>query len=197
MTELTALEQELRAASAALSKAGVRFALVGGLAASVRAEVRFTRDIDLAVAVSDDTEAEALVLALHGSGYRPVASVEHDTRGRLATVRLLAQSGIKVDLLFAASGIEQETVQRATVVRLPLVGEMAVARAEELLAMKILSMADRRLQDRLDAQHLLERGPGVDLGCVRDNLRLIATRGYDRGLDLEARLDSLLAEVGS
>ena len=35
------------------------FALVGGLAVSVRGEVRTTRDVDLAVAVQDDEELEA------------------------------------------------------------------------------------------------------------------------------------------
>jgi hypothetical protein len=44
-----------------------------------------------------------------------VASVEHDTLKRLATVRLLSPAGVKIDLLFASSGIEHETVERATV----------------------------------------------------------------------------------
>ena len=37
-----------------------RLALVGGLAVSARAEPRFTRDVDLAVAVVSDDEAERL-----------------------------------------------------------------------------------------------------------------------------------------
>jgi hypothetical protein len=36
---------------------------------SVRAEVRFTRDVDLAVQVSSDAEAEAVVSRLAGNGY--------------------------------------------------------------------------------------------------------------------------------
>jgi hypothetical protein len=47
-----------------LRERGVAFALVGGLAVSVRSEVRFTRDVDLAVAVSTDAEMEALVRIL-------------------------------------------------------------------------------------------------------------------------------------
>jgi hypothetical protein len=61
---------------------GRRFALVGGLAVSVRAEVRFTRDVDLAVHVLDDADAEQLVYDLRLIGYTAVASVEHDTRHR-------------------------------------------------------------------------------------------------------------------
>lgn len=40
---------------------GRPFALVGGLAVSFRAEVRFTRDVDLAVVVKDDADFESLV----------------------------------------------------------------------------------------------------------------------------------------
>ena len=45
----------------------------GGLAISVRGEVRTTRDVDLAVVVGDDLELEKLVADLAQAGYRPVA----------------------------------------------------------------------------------------------------------------------------
>ena len=38
--------------------------MVGGLAISVRAEVRFTRDVDIVVLVADDSEAESLTFLL-------------------------------------------------------------------------------------------------------------------------------------
>jgi len=41
------------------------WALVGGLAVSVRTEPRFTRDLNLAVAVSNDREAESILHNLH------------------------------------------------------------------------------------------------------------------------------------
>jgi hypothetical protein len=47
--------------AADLTAARVRFSVVGGHAASARTETRFTRGIDLAVAVADDREAESLV----------------------------------------------------------------------------------------------------------------------------------------
>jgi len=166
------------------------FALVGGLAVSARGEVRFTRDVDLAVAVSDDDDAERLVYDLHKAGYRPIASVEHESIARLSTVRLMSPQGVKVDLLFASCGIEQEIVARATFVDLPSIGVIPVARAEDLVAMKVLSMTDRRLQDRIDAMHLLDLAE-LDLDHVREALRVIRERGYDRGQDLEAKLASL------
>jgi hypothetical protein len=191
MSEERKLERALLLASEELARQGKAFALVGGLAVSARAEVRFTRDVDFAVAAADDREAEALVLNLGGRGYRPIASVEHEERKRLATVRLLSPEGVKVDLLFASSGLEHEIVQCASTLELFGSPGVRVAAAEELLSTKVLSMTDRRLQDRIDAQQLVAHNPDLDMARVRNNLRLIKERGFDRGEDLEAKLASL------
>jgi len=97
-----------------------------------------------------------------------------------------------VDFLFASSGLEHEIISRASTFEFPGVGTIPVAEAEELLAMKVLSMTERRLQDRIDAQQLIVSNPQPDLNRVRDNLRLITQRGFDRGENLEAKLASLL-----
>jgi len=189
-------ERALAAICQELVRRGRRFALVGGLAVSVRAEVRFTRDVDLVVLVADDSEAESLTYELRSAGYSAVASVEHETRHRLSTVRLMSPSGVKVDLLFASSGIELEIVERATPVDFGSAGTVPVACAEELLAMKILSMTDTRLQDRIDAQRLLQFTPDLDVSIVREHLGRITARGYAREQDLEAKLAALLRDVG-
>jgi hypothetical protein len=170
------------------------FALVGGLAVSVRGEVRFTRDVDLAVVVRDDSDAEQLVLDLRNDGYTPIASVEHDERDRLSTVRLMSPEGVKIDLLFASCGIEAEIVDRSTSLDVPHVGQLPCACSEELVAMKVLSMTERRLQDRMDASRLLQLGD-VDLSRVRENLELITSRGFHRDQDLQAKLDTVLAPL--
>jgi predicted nucleotidyltransferase len=194
MADPFAMEQTLAAVVLDLTDSGQRFALVGGLAVSVRAEIRFTRDVDLALHVATDAEAESLVFQLRERQYRAVAVVEHETQKRLATARLLSASGVKVDLLFASSGIEPEIVERASRVRLAATTELAVARPEELLAMKVLSMTDQRLQDRLDAQRLLACNPKLDLVATRANLELIQRRGYHRGQNLQEKLAGLLRQ---
>ena len=189
-------ELALAAICGELVRLGRRFALVGGLAVSVRAEVRFTRDVDIVVLVADDPDAESLTYELRTAGYSAVASVEHETRHRLSTVRLMSPSGVKVDLLFASSGIETEIVDRATSIDFGGVGAVPVASAEELLAMKVLSMTDVRLQDRIDAQRLLQFTPALDLSLVRGHLARITARGYAREQDLEAKLALVLRDVG-
>ncbi len=61
MTEVSAPERALAAVVQELLARGRESAVVGGLAVSVRAEVRFTHDVDVAVIVADDAEAEQLV----------------------------------------------------------------------------------------------------------------------------------------
>lgn len=185
MTDASAPERALASIADELTSRGRQFALVGGLAVSVRAEVRFTRDVDIVVLVTSDADAEVLVRDL--PGYKPIAVVEHESVQRLSTVRLEGPEGVVVDLLFASSGLEEEIVSRAEPMDLPNVGTVPVARAEELVAMKILSMRDSRLKDRMDAEQILAVG-GVDLDVVRADLALIRARGFDRGQDLEGKL---------
>lgn len=118
-----------------------RWALIGGLAVSARAEPRTTRDVDIAVAVDDDADAEAIVSELLRQGYSLEGAVEQLETGRLATVRLLppgaSSTSVIVDLLFASSGIEPEIVAGATVLAILPSGEPAVGR--------LLNYALRRL----------------------------------------------------
>ena len=113
------------------------FALVGGLAVSARTEPRFTRDLDFAIAVENDAEAESVVFALQGSGFTVVATIEHATMHRLATVRLRQHPRAPfVDLLFASCGVEPEIVGAAS--PLEILGvTLAVATVGHLIAMKL------------------------------------------------------------
>jgi hypothetical protein len=99
-----------------LTECAADYALVGGLAVTVRTRPRFTEDIDFALAVHTDEEAELLIHALVGRGYQVEASVENESTGRLATIRLIRpeEPAVVVDLLFASSGIEREVVAAAT-----------------------------------------------------------------------------------
>lgn len=191
----TQLEAELRLATENLTRLRARFALVGGLAVSIRGEVRFTRDIDLAVVCTNDTETERLAADFAAAGYEIAALVEHDDRHRLSTVRLRSRSKIFVDLLAASSGIEPEIVASATSVELPHVGELAVATAEDLLATKVLAMSDARPQDGIDARGLILANAALDLAQTRARLTLIRQRAFHRDEDLDAKLDGILRSI--
>lgn len=87
-----------------LAAFGCRWALVGGHAVSARAVPRFTKDVDLCVAVASDAEAEHVVRGFHHLGYRVLQLLEHEPTGRLGTARLAlpgsASADPELDLLF-------------------------------------------------------------------------------------------------
>lgn len=169
-----------------LEAAGLRYALVGGLAVSARAEPRLTRDIDLAVAVQNDRDAETILQDLSGRGYRIVTVVEHARMKRLATARLAPKSDrVIVDLLFASCGIEPEIVDRAEVLEILPGVTIPVARAGHLIAMKLLARDDRqRPQDLDDIRALLAIADATQRRLVTTAIDKIVERGFSRGRDL-------------
>ena len=197
---MTSLESALHRIAADLERSSVDFALIGGLAVSVRTEPRFTRDADFAIAVSGDGEAEALIRRLRAYGYEVSALVEQEAVGRLATARLAPAGdldGPVMDLLFASSGIEPEIVAGANPVELIPGLTLKVARIDHLIALKVRSRDDmQRPQDLVDLRALLRVATDADVTGARQALGLITTRGYHRGRELVPQLESLLDQRG-
>jgi predicted nucleotidyltransferase len=194
----TRIEAALRRIQADLSELGVRWALIGGFAVSARAAPRFTRDLDLAVAVPDDKAAEALVAALVARGHKAVAVVEPTAASRLATVRLVPpgenEQGVVVDLLFASSGIEAEIVAAASAIEVLPSLIVPVARAGHLLVLKVLSRDDEeRPQDAADIRALLDSLSTEDARLAAEAAALIQDRGYARSRNIVADVRAALA----
>lgn len=193
---MTSVEITLHRITADLSQVGCAFTLVGGLAVSARTEPRFTRDVDLAIAVTSDLEAEALVHRLRGAGYRIGATLEQEAVGRLATVSLEASRAphaTVVDLLFASSGIEPEIVTEAEMLNFLPDLKVRVATTGHLIALKVLSRNDMtRPWDLADLRALLRAASGHDLERARQAISLIVARGYHRDRDLETEFNDLL-----
>jgi len=188
------VELAFRRAVADLNALRVRWALIGGLAISVRSAPRFTKDLDFAVAVTNDSEAEDVVHRLGGRGYRPVEVLEQEYVERLSGVRLEhSGSDVIIDLLFASSGIENEVVAGAT--RLEVLPQLSapVATAGHLIALKILA---GRNQDLTDLGQLIPAASAADLDMARDAVRLIRARGFNQEQDVVADLDKLIADLG-
>lgn len=190
---MTNLERALLRIDLDLRQIGAEFALVGGLAVSLRAEPRTTRDVDLAVAVETDLRSEKIVHALLARGYRVGAHIEQDRVGQLASVRLELpdeqNGGVVVDLLFASSGIEREIVEAAEVLEILPGTRMRVARCPHLVAMKVLA---GRPQDLVDIESLRACLDGADYEVVQQLLELISRRGFDRQKDLASEFERLV-----
>lgn len=188
---VTRLGQTLRAVLDALPR-DQAFALVGGVAVSTRAEPRFTRDLDFAVAVEDDAEAESVVFKLQRRGFSVIATVEHAAMCRLATVRLREEPRAPlVDLLFASCGIEPE-IARAASPQTVLGASVPIATVGHLIAMKLVSRDPvRRPRDQQDLVELAKVADATEWSRAETAVVLIQQRGFSRGRDLGAALAEL------
>jgi hypothetical protein len=172
---LTRLESDLKAL-------GLRWAAIGGLAVAARAEPRTTRDLDVAIAVAGDREAEKIVLAMRSRGYFEVPNKAVEEGDEF--------DGLVVDLMFASSGVEPEIVRSAEVMQVMPRVSVPVVRSGHLYALKILA---GRPKDREDCQSLRRRMKPDDYAEARATLELIAERGFHRGKNLIAEFEHSLA----
>jgi hypothetical protein len=170
------------------------WALVGGLAVCARAEPRPTADIDIAVVTADDATAKAYVDDLLAVGYRWKKSIANAQTGRLATVKLdspAVAKDVAVDLFLASCGVEAEVVGAAEPLEVAPGLTIPVARIGHLIAVKLLWRPSEK-RDR-DLRTLIRRAGAEDLTDARHLIDSITRRGYHRGRDLGAALDSWLA----
>lgn len=190
---MTRLDDALVRASEVLNELGKGFALVGGIAVSVLTAPRSTGDVDIAVAVADDGEAEAVAGAFLAAGYGVESLLEQDETGRLAGVRVHdAGTGVGLDLMFAMCGVEPEIVASSQRIEVLPGTVLPVASIGSLIVMKQLARDDRRRpMDADDLRALREAASEDDWTEARRLVDLLAARGANRGRDLAADLSHL------
>ncbi|MCI5064556.1 nucleotidyl transferase AbiEii/AbiGii toxin family protein [bacterium] len=171
--------------------------LVGGLAVSTWTRERFTKDMDFAVAVTTDEESEQLAISMQHQGYRLTTVIEQEAHRIIATLRFRDlqdhSSEPSIDLLCGSCGIENEIVRDASVIRIAHSLELPVARLPHLLAMKILSEDEVRIQDQADIKALIQVASEGELRETRRLLQLISDRAFHRGKKLQQVFEKFIA----
>jgi predicted nucleotidyltransferase len=165
-------DQEIGAAigalARALSRCGLDFMIIGGIAVIARGVVRDTDDVDATVwSAALDLPALAAALREEGIAAR-IADAEQFARRHSVLLVRHEPTGVDVDLSLALLPFEREALDRAE--RLDLGGvRVPVALAEDLIVYKAVAWRD---EDRQDIERLLRLHAGaVDLARVR---RLVA-----------------------
>lgn len=179
-----------------IEEEGYKGALVGGVAISVWCEERFTKDLDFALVVRSDKDAENLTKKMKDRGFIIDKIFEHKPTNSLALVILNSPKNEKIpfrlDLLFMQTGIEKEVVDNSIVFDIDNNKSLRVASKGYLIALKTLSMDDTtRPQDRLDLKNLLKIATEKDLKLAREAIRLITNRGFNQSKNLLDQLKEL------
>lgn len=127
---------------------GIPYALIGGLAASIRGRMRATEDVDIVVHCTVN-DAISLLAKLGGSLFEPLfPEVESVVRQSQILPILHSETGVVVDLAIGTSGFEKQVVSRATPVLISTQSSQ-VATAEDLILMKAIAGRPQDEQDIL------------------------------------------------
>lgn len=151
---------------------------------------RLTADIDATIAIALD-DAEALVEDMSAEGFD---SRVPDVERFAALTRVLPlthrETGIPVDLVVAGPGLEEDFLRRARWIAIEG-AQIPVIAPEDLVVTKMLAGRPKEIEDVRAI--LRERGGELDVGLVRESLRLL-DEALDRG-DLVADFESALGEI--
>jgi hypothetical protein len=165
MEELDRLRAPLAALMEWFRSAGLRAAIIGGVAASLRGKPRLTKDVD---AVVLDADADELLETAAAFGFSPRIddAVEFARRTRVLLLRYLP-GNIDIDLSLGALPFEEEVIERSTDVD---VGQLLVriASPEDLVIMKAVA---GRPRDIADIEGILEVQPDLDVERIRRWIR--------------------------
>jgi predicted nucleotidyltransferase len=189
---------ELRRVTSDLHQSGVNWCLVGGLATSVYVEPRTTKDIDVALSVSGEEQANSLKNFLLARGYTNPQLLMHVSPTRRMGWRVFIPSSheacVPLDILVLACGIEREIVAHAITIEILPGLSLPVASLAHLAAMKVLSQnSSDRLQDRVDLFALLKRATTSERSIIERALADMSKLEIANGRDLVAELGELEA----
>lgn len=183
-SRLQALLIELEAA---LSAAGIRHAIVGGIAMAAHGRVRATEDIDLLV---DLLQMDAMREVMRALGF------EEEVHGAVASryvrhpIKDLPEVAEWVDALYASRPTGRRLIERAAANPVALAGSsLPVVDAAGLILMKSLALAadPSRTTDADDIRFLISAGAGrIDLASLKRDAAEV-------GADVAATLDAVLA----
>lgn len=173
-----------------LARLRVRWYLFGAQAALIHGCARLTGDVDVTVELGTRSSAD-LVKALRDAGFELRVADADDFVARTRVLPLLhVSSNIPVDVVLGGPGIEELFLRRAETVRIGGVN-IPVARAEDLIAMKILAGRPKDIDDA--AAMLAARRKSLDLGLVRETLGLLEQALDQR--DLLPQFETLLSQT--
>ena len=142
----------------------IPYAIIGGVAVSIRAVPRYTEDVDAVVWVDDSRRSEFLA-QITKRGLRPRAS---DPLGFARKNRLLLltdEDGVHVDLSFGVLPFEEEMIRNAEPIEIAEGCTASIATARALVLMKAVAWRSKDLHDIVE---IVSVNPDEDWGSVVD-----------------------------
>jgi hypothetical protein len=171
-------------AAEVLARHGIKYAVIGGMAAGYRSQPRFTRDVDFLLSVPQIALPPVLEeLADRSFSFDLLTTIREWNQENMT---VLSYRGIRVDWLKPVIPAYTHVLERATE-EFWLGSRICVASAEGLILLKLLAF---RLQDQLDIEHLVAANrDDLDIAWIKDEWQMLA------GMD-DPRMRRFLEIVG-
>ena len=132
--------------SEAFRKAGIPYMIFGGQAVLIYGEPRFTQDIDVTVGVGPQEAGVVLAVIKKLKLQTLVDRVAEFLSETFVLPVREPKSGIRIDIVFALSGFEQEAIESA--VEVSISGKpVKFVRREDLLILKTIAGRPRDIED--------------------------------------------------
>ena len=151
-----------------LERHGLNYAIIGGVAASIWGEPRYTKDVDLTVFVEQGDEQRVVDILLGAFKQRPEFSKQHITRG--AVMLLEASNGCPLDITLATTLAYEGMVRsRLKTAQLKQGVTVSILSAEDLVIYKCI--AGRGTDGRDIVSVILRQEKKLDVEYCRAVLR--------------------------
>lgn len=148
----------------------VRGIVIGGVAASFLGRPRVTRDIDAVVMLDNNLWNDFLNFGKEYGFYPRMEDALNFAQKNRVLLLNHQPSGIDIDVSFGALPFEDESVDRATQVRIGSIS-IPLPTPEDLIIMKAIA---HRPVDMADIQGILDVHPDLDLQRIRQWVREFA-----------------------
>jgi len=161
------IAEGLKAIARCLDAAGIPYMVMGGQAVLLYGEARFTRDIDITVALTPD-EADGLLLSLMSCGFSPTPK---DVAGFIAETWVLpveqTEMDVMVDIVFSILPFERQAIDNARIINIEDVPVRFIP-PEELVVQKLIAGRPRDIED---VEGIVEiQGNSIDKNRIFDML---------------------------
>lgn len=139
--------------------------IIGGIAATLLGQPRFTEDVDAMILLSVD-EIPRFLLVAKSEGIEPRISEaeEFARRNRVLLLRHVS-SQTAIDISLGMLPFEQEMVERSVVYEVDNALKIHLPTPEDLIIMKAVA---RRPKDLLDIEGIIKCYPNLDRGRIQD-----------------------------
>ncbi|MGQ9627691.1 MAG: nucleotidyl transferase AbiEii/AbiGii toxin family protein [Anaerolineae bacterium] len=128
-----------------LTGRGIPYMVIGGLAVQYWGEPRFTRDVDITVAVPFEESEDFIRQVLENFTPRVADATDFARRTRMILIK--ATNGCEVDISLSVPGYEERALERAIEYELAEGKKIRLCSAEDLIIHKAVAGRPRDLQD--------------------------------------------------